>query len=401
MILLVTPSFVFNTKGSSFMKEKLVNKLSEISPISVAVNYDKESPVNLEEIKIWKTQAPIKKLYVVSANYYSITRQEKEEKSHRFRKLIEDLRFPESNYPYWKSIVYDEYLGSLQGVRYKVEEAIRDANPSMILIPIGSVINSTLPDDLFLGNFIYSAKHMGIPVVGFQYAPIIDRNFVHLYNSYDYFLVNTPADKEFLLSLDIPEDSIFVIQEKYTVLWSRTSGPHIINYWLKGTQWRKQMGFDDEDFIVGSIHLFSHRRDVIEIVDALLKVEDVKILVNASKHINRRGFIDFDTARDYTLYKFKDQVGKRIFLIEDQIMEVFEFSDAVVIPADLTFNMLDSYRKPVIVFQLALPCEATYRNVIYTSSKEKVVSVIEEYRKKNVSLKYAIKSILSKQKAVK
>ncbi len=401
MILLVTPSFIFNTKGSSFMKEKLVNKLSEISPVSVAVNYDKESPVNLEEVKKWKAQTSMKKLYVISSAYYTLDRQDKENIAHRFRKLLEDLRFPESNYPYWKSIVYDEYLGSLQGVRYKIEEALRDANPSMILIPIGSVINSTLPDDLFLGNFIYTAKRMGIPVVGFQYAPIIDRNFVHLYNSYDYFLVNTPADKEFLVSIDIPEEKIFVMQEKYTCLWSRTSGPHIINYWLKGSRWRKQMGFNDEDFIVGTTHLFSHRRDIIEIVDALLELKDVKILINASKHINRRGFIDFDTARDYTLSKFKDLLGKRIFLVEDQIMEVFEFSDAVVIPADLTFNMLDSYRKPVVVFQIALPCETTYRNIVYTSSKEKVKSIIEEYKKRNVTLKYAVENILSKQKAVK
>ncbi len=401
MILLVIPSFILNTKGSSFMKEQLVNKLSEISPVSVAVNYDKESPVNLEEVKKWKAQTSMRKLYVISAGYYTLTPQDKENMAHRFRKLLEDLRFPESNYPYWKSIVYDEYLGSLQGVRYKIEEALRDANPSIILMPINSVINSTFSDDLFLGNFIYNARRMGIPVVGFQYAPIIDRNFAHLYNSYDYFLVDTPADKEFLLSIDIPEERIFVIQEKYTVLWSRTSGPHIINYWLKGSRWRKQMGFDDEDFIVGSTHLFSHRRDIIEIVDALLKLEDVKVLINASRHINRRGFIDFDTARDYTLYKFRDLIGKRIFLIEDKIMEVFDFSDAVVIPADLTFNMLDSYRKPVVVFQIALPCETTYRNIVYTSSKEKVVSVIEEYRKKNVSLKYAIRSILSKQKAVK
>ncbi len=401
MILLVIPSFILNTKGSSFMKEQLVNKLSEISPVSVAVNYDKESPVNLEEVKKWKAQTSMRKLYVISAGYYTLDRQDKEDIAHRFRGLLEDLRFPESNYPYWKSIVYDEYLGSLQGIGYKIEEALKDANPSLILMPINSVINSTFPDDLFLGNFIYNARRMGIPVVGFQYAPIIDRNFVHLYNSYDYFLVNTPTDKEFLLSIDIPEERIFVMREKYTVLWSRTSGPHIINYWLKGSRWRKQMGFDDEDFIVGSTHLFSHRRDIIEIVDALLKLENVKVLINASKHINRRGFIDFDTARDYTLYKFRDLIGKRIFLVEDQIMEVFEFSDAVVIPADLTFNMLDSYRKPVVVFQLALPCEATYRNVIYTSSKEKVVSVIEEYRKKNVSLKYAIKSILSGQKVVK
>jgi len=85
------------------------------------------------------------------------------------------------------------------------------------------------------------------------------------------------------------------MQEKFAALWSRTSGPHVINYWLKGSAWRNSMGFTDEDFLVGSTHLFSHRRDVIEIVDALLKLEKIKILINASKRINRRGFIDFDT----------------------------------------------------------------------------------------------------------
>jgi len=130
MILLVIPTYILNTQGSSFFKDQFVNKLADISPVSVAVNHDKESPINLDEVKRWKLQTSIKKLYVISSNYYALSIKEKEDKAHRFRKLIEDLRFPESNYPYWKSIVYDEYLGSIQGIKYRVEEAVKDANPS-------------------------------------------------------------------------------------------------------------------------------------------------------------------------------------------------------------------------------------------------------------------------------
>ncbi len=386
MILLVIPTYILNTEGSTFQKEHFVNCLAELGKVYVAINHEKENPINLEDIKRWKASSKINKVYLINPSYKKLRKEEKESIAHRFRKHIENFRFPDSNFPYWKSIVYDEYLGSLQSTEYKIKEVLDDAKPSFLLIPIPSVINSMLNDDLFTGKFIYFAKQKNIPVIGFQYAPLIDKNFVHLYYGIDYFIVNSEAEKQFLINLGLNDKKIFIAQEKYISLWSRNSFPQLISYWSIGKRWRENIGLNDKDFVIGSSHIFSHRRELIEIIDILIKLKDIKIIINTSRNINRRGLIDSEIARNYTLYKYKNLIGKNIFIVEDQIMNVLYFSDALVLCADITYNILDLFRKPVVVFQKGLQTEIVFKNITYTGSKDKVKEIVNNYKNTHLSL---------------
>ncbi len=395
MILLVIPTYILNTEGSTFQKEHFVNYLAEFGKVDVIINHEKESPVNIEEIKKWKAESKINKVYLVNASYKTLSKETKEKISHNFRKHIEHLRPPDSNYPLWKSIVYDEYAGSLQGSEYKIEEALIESKPKLIFAPIPSVINSTLHDDLFFNKIIYNAKKLGITVVGFQYAPIIDKNFIHIYDAFDFYIVNSEADKYFLTAIGIKEEKVFTAQEKYVSLWSRTTHPQCYQYWYKGRQWREKLGIKDEEFLVGSAHIFSHRRELIDIIDTLIEDERIKFVINASKRINRRGFVDFEVAENYTLYRFSKFLGKRIFIVEESIIDIFYFSDALVLPADITYNILDIFKKPVIVYQKGLPIEYSFKNIVFTSSKQTVRDTINNYMKNHLSLK-EIMNLLTK-----
>ena len=397
MILLVVPIYILNTEGSTFQKEHFVNYLSKFDSVCVAINYEKNQNIDLESIKRWKASSKISKIYVVSVSYKNIPREGKERIAHRFREYIENLRLPGSNYPYWKSIVYDEYMGSIQEIEFKVAEVIKEVNPSLIFMPLPSVINSTAIDDIFMEKLIYHAKNKNIKIVGFQYAPIIDKNFIHLYNAFDYFIVNSEAEKVFLTDIGIESSKIFIAMEKYTALWSRTSPPHTVSYWTGGKRWREDLGIKEDDFVIGSAHIFSHRRELMEIVSAFIELDGIKILINTSSKLNRRGFIDSVTAREYTLYKYKDLIGKKIILVEDKIMNVLYFSDILILPADLTYNILDTAKKPIVIYQKGLPSQIRYKNVVYTNSMEEVKSVVLNYIKEYSSLNRIMKLLTEVQ----
>lgn len=374
--------------------EKFVNHLSENFEVDLVMDYDISKPEEIETLKVFKKRTSASKLFALSARREPLDFKKREELTHIFKKSIEDLKFPNSNYYYWQSLAYDEYYGSMENLRYKAKEVIEGSKPHILLLPIVSVISSTGRTEVMISPLVFYAKKEGIPVAGYKSAGFIDRNFAHLYASYDFFLVHTPCDVEFLKRIGIEEDRIFLLREQFTWLTSQTINPQARIYWDNIKEFRKTYNIPEDAFVVASFHVFSHRRDAREIAKALLHLSDkVYLFVLTSKSEYRKTINNHDTALKYTFYDVKEKYGERL-IIEDVSYEyITSMADAIVAPADLGGNVVFSFDKPVVIYNVSLPGEFNYKNVLYTHKPQTMLDFLRDYIKNRYTIKDAIQKI--------
>lgn len=392
-LLLVIPEAIRLNMDMYFL-ELLVNHLSEEHDVDLVMDYDISRPEEIEFLKVFKNKTSANKLYALSVRREALDFKLREEYTHKFKKAIEDLVFPESHYHAWMSLAYDEYFGSMENIRFNVEKLFETSNPDLVLLPIISVVSSTGRSEVLTSPIVYQAKKRGIKTVGYKSAGIIDRNFSHLYATYDYFLVHNEAEKEFLTSIGIEGKKIFVLREEYTWFTSATSNPAAKAYWEGVKEFRKTYGVPEDALIIGTHHIFSHRRDSREMAKALLDLPlNIYILVSASKSDYRRDINSYETAVKYTFYDIEKDKREKIIIDEFRFDHIMMYSDALVFPADVGAGLYHVFEKPIIVYSLSLPDSYSYRNILYTSKKDVVKSHILNYFKHRWSLKNALMAI--------
>lgn len=379
--------------------QAMVNYLSEDFYVDLVMDYDISKPEEIDAIKHFKSKTSADRLFALSARRENLDFTMREELTHKFKSAIEDLKLPDSNYYYWRSLAYDEYYGSMENLRYRAEEVIRNSNPDALLVPIVSVISSTGRTEVMISPLVYHAKKQGIPIVGYKNAGFIDRNFIHLYETYDAFFVHTLFDMEFLFRIGIEKERVFILRQPYAWLTSFTLNSNARLYWDGIKDFKKSYNIPDDAFLITSFHIFSHRRDAREIAKTLLKLsENIYILMVTDKNDYRKTINNHDTALNYTFYDLRRDYGDRLIIEEINFTQAVIYADAIVLPSDLMYNDIFLFNKPVVIYNVSLPFSYRYGNVLYTSDSELLSEYIEDYIKNTETMKKALTRIIKTKK---
>ncbi|MCX6355558.1 MAG: hypothetical protein NTZ78_11750 [Candidatus Aureabacteria bacterium] len=157
------------------------------------------------------------------------------------RDSLGDLNVPGSDLPMWKVMVYDRLPWLLWHDIYDSTHDLR----------FGSLITPINPCSCFYSALLKEARKQKAVAVGVQFAEIKSRYLFGLAALYDYYLVKSGGEREFLISNKIaPGGNILVMDREERYLISPFQDPLYDSWREKQYKIRGDMGLGEDNLVV-------------------------------------------------------------------------------------------------------------------------------------------------------
>jgi hypothetical protein len=306
--------------------------------------------------------------------------------------------------PFWKFTLFDDLRGSISKTFYEIPALLRQS--SGVFLPLPSINRSPSFGNYYSYQLYKTAKDCGIPVIGIE-TQSLDKKYYYHNLFYDFFILKDPSSKEFLSEIGIEKERLFLLREKYKLIFSDSDFHFIANL---------KFIFDDlallshlmkeNYFIVTVISRFSERYAMRRLLRIASKV-DKKIAIVAIAHPDV--YTISLTEREVLQRAFIDELEKsefqNFFILETprtNLSFLNLFSDIIVSTAPQIVSDLPCLPDNVIVYN---PSYSHFRKFFseirnFYTRDEEVENYIKskiECSKDQFSFKKAVETILNLQ----
>jgi len=164
-----------------------------------------------------------------------------DDKLREARDSLGDLNVPGSDLPMWKVMVYDRLPWLLW---HNIYEVARDVDLGCLIAPIN-------PGSCFYSALLKEARRQKVLAIGVQFAEIMSKYLFGLATLYDYFLVKSSREREFLLRNTIAAPgNVLVMEAEESYCISPFQDPLYDSWREKQDKIRGDMGVGKDNLVV-------------------------------------------------------------------------------------------------------------------------------------------------------
>ncbi len=137
-----------------------------------------------------------------------------------------EVMFPDSRFPFWKTMAMDDYLGCFTPGTHPA----LPFRPDVIVYPLMGIDNNTVEACHFYAALAREARSLGVPVLGLEVACLGNRQTLGA-SLADYYGVKTEFSRTFLESRSVaPAENVFVLPPLESYLLTCRIDPFIDEY---------------------------------------------------------------------------------------------------------------------------------------------------------------------------
>lgn len=306
------------------------------------------------------------------------------------KNLIEDIKIPDTELELWKLLVLDDLAGSI--VQKYHELPIFEETLKCIVAPLQDANKSQGFGGYYQFQLYKTAKEKGIPVIGVELQKLSQYYYYHYY-FYDYYIVKSEKSKNILQKkLQIPENRILVLKDKYTHILSDTdSFPNNILKTFEDLE-----TYADEIYsgipVITIVHNLSERYAFRRVLRALSKIKEKFIPLVISHPHNSVLFLKEKEVLERAYIDELPKLKTKGFLLLDTPRHSLEFftlfSDYIIYVEPSEINNYSCLSENVLFFNPFMK----YEKIERCFSNEALLAKFLEARLKSQKNKYTFRS---------